>query len=340
MLIRSIPRPCYRLQRVIGLVAPMLSCASLVADDRPATLAEAGGNPLALNAMAFLGWYWMMLLVLAGVAALLRLFRGSLSVGARPSTGLAEDPYAMAYLAGGPQRVVDAAIASLVQQGALRVNAVTRELISERESLQGQPKIERQVRGLLRGSHRITDAARFRRRLQRELHLSLASLRDRLLHAGLLARPTLQAKAVTPLTICFAVLLGVGAIRLITGVAAGRPVGFLVVSMIVTGIAAWWLLRGMGLERATVQGKRLLKEGKSRLGRGGDDKLWMVALLGLAGYGMGPMSDLHHVMQLSTGSSLFERGGGGKGDSSGGSSCSGGGSGCGGGGCGGGGCGG
>ncbi|WP_200334413.1 hypothetical protein [Thiocystis violacea] len=41
-------------------------------DDRPATLAAAGGNPLALNAMAFLGWYWTVLLVLVAVAAAVR----------------------------------------------------------------------------------------------------------------------------------------------------------------------------------------------------------------------------------------------------------------------------
>ena len=323
---------------VLGIL--LLTCTSLTADNRPASLAEASGNPLALNAMAFLGWYWKALLVLVGIAVLLRLFGGGLPARARSATAIGEDPYAMAYLAGGPQRVVDTAIASLVQRGALRVNAVTRELIAEREELHDAPKIERQVRGLLRGSLRVANAPRFRRRLQSELRPTLASMRDRLLRAGLLARPALQAKAVRPLAICFILLLGIATIRLISDFAAGLPVGFLVASMLVTGIAGWWLLRGMGRERATVAGERLLKTHRSGLGRGGDDRLWMVALLGLAGYGMGPMTDLHHVLQLSDGSRWFGWTGRGKGDSSGTGGCSAGASGCGGGGCGGGGCGG
>ena len=331
--------PSFAFRGLICVFALSLSCATLATDDRPATLAEAGGNPLALNAGAFLGWYWTVLLVLAGIAILLRLFGGRLPTGMKSPAGFGEDPYAMAYLAGGPQRVLDASIASLVQQGALRVNAVTRELIAEQALPEDRPQIERQVRGLLGGTRQVADAARFRRELEQDLRPALASTRDRLLRAGLLARPALQAKLATPLKLAFLALLGLGTIRLIAGIMAGRPVGFLVASMLVTGAAAWWLPRGMGGERATAAGERPLKEGRSRLGRGDDDRLWMVALLGLAGYGMGPMSDLHHVMQLSGGDALFGSAGrgGGKGDSSGMGGCSGGTSGCGGGGGGGGG---
>jgi len=332
------------LRCLVGLAVLLVPCIALTADDRPETLAQAGGNPLALNAVAFLGWYWKLLLVLAGVAVLLRLFGGELHARARPPGMLGEDPYAMAYLAGGEQRVLDAAMASLVEQGALRVNAVTRELIAEGEPSEDRPKIERLARRLLGGARRVEDAARFRRWLQQELDTPLALMRERLLRAGLLARPPLQAKAVTPLRLAFIALLGVGSIRLIAGVAAGRPVGFLVISMLLTGLVAWWLLRGMGGERATARGKQLLDDRKSRLGRGGDDRIWTVALLGLTGHGMGPMADLHHVIQVPRGRSLFGGGGGrGRGDSFGAGGCTGdtsGGGDCGGGGCGGGGCGG
>ncbi|MBK1724650.1 TIGR04222 domain-containing membrane protein, partial [Thiocystis violacea] len=108
-----------------------------------------------------------------------------------------------------------------------------------------------------------------------------------------------------PLTIGFSALFGVGVIRLIAGVLVGRPVGFLVISLALTALLAGWLLRGLGRERATAHGKRLLEAGRSQLGRGGDDRLWMVALLGLAGYGMGPLVDLHHVMHVAANDSLF-----------------------------------
>lgn len=89
------------------------------------------------------------------------------------------------------------------------------------------------------------------------------SLRQGLLRAGLIARPTIQVWAVKPLVFGFVVLFGIGVIRLAKGVAAGRPVGFLIASMLVTCVAGWWLLRGVGRERATAQGKRLLNNCKS-----------------------------------------------------------------------------
>ena len=108
-------------------------------------------------------------------------------------------------------------------------------------------------------------------------------IRDRVLSEGLLARPPLQAIAAKPLMFAYAALLGVGLIRLVKGIAAGRPVGLLVVSMLLTGAVAWWLLRGMGNEGPTAEGKRVLRDCRSRLGRHGDDPLWMVSLLGRAG---------------------------------------------------------
>jgi len=312
----------------------LVPAVALCADDRPATLAAAGGNPLALNAWAFLGWYWKMLLLLAAIALVLRLFGGRQGMpGRRPAGKLTEDPYSMAYLAGGPQRVLEAVMASLVEQGALRVNAVTRELITEQELPKDRPKIERQTRSMLRGPDQAEDAAGFRRRWKRQLHVSLDLLRQGLLRAGLIARPTLQVWAAKPLALGFVALLGVGVIRLVKGVAAGRPVGFLIASMLVTGVAGWWLLRGMGREGPTAQGKRLLDESKSRLGRPADNRLWMVALLGLGGYGLGPMADLSYLIGMPEKGSPLQWLGRSRGDSSGGGSCAGGG--CGGGGCGG-----
>ena len=319
---------------LVVLSTGAMPCSVLASDDRPATLAAAGGNPLALNAMAFLGWYWEWLLILSVLAIAVRLLGWRMNTTAgSPSTGVAEDPYLMAYLSGGPQRVIDTLMASLVQQGALRVNAVTRELIAEQAVSEDRPKIERYARNLLCGSHQITSAADFRRWLQRELQATLKIQHQRLRQTGLLGLPSLQAKAVLPLTLGFAALLGIGAIRLVAGILAGRPIGFLLVSLALTVLLAWWLLRGLGRERASARGKRLLEQSRSQLGQRDDDRIWMVALLGLDGYGMSAMVDLHHVLQVDTNDALFVDGSHkGKGSSAGDSS---GGSGCGGGGCGG-----
>jgi len=79
--------------------------------------------------------------------------------------------------------------------------------------------------GLLEGSHRVSDAVRFRRWLQHVRRPWLAPTRESLLHAGLLARLPLQTMALMSLTLAFVVPLGIGAIRMVAGVAAWRAVG-------------------------------------------------------------------------------------------------------------------
>ena len=337
---RYLARMAARTHRWFWLFAVLPPLTSLAADDRPDTLAAAGGNPLALNAMAFLAFFWKLFFVLALITLVVRLFRGLPKKRSGSIAELGEDPYLMAYLAGGPRRVVGTALASLVHQGALRVNAVTRELIPEETLPANRPKIERDVRALFRTTRHVSDKARFQRWMQGELGFALTLMHKRLQQAGLLGRPPVQVLALIPLWIGFALLFGIGAIRLINGIGAGRPVGFLVISMVVTGLSAYGLLRGLGKERATPNGERLLQECKSRLGRGGDDRLWTVSLLGLTDFGSGQMADLGYVVQELPPGNLF--GGSsqksGSGNSSGNGGC--GGAGCGGGGCGGGGCGG
>jgi len=75
----SIRRTCRQVS-LLQLGVLLVPAVALCADDRPATLAAAGGNPLALNAWAFLGWYWKMLLLLAAIALVLRLFGGRLGM--------------------------------------------------------------------------------------------------------------------------------------------------------------------------------------------------------------------------------------------------------------------
>lgn len=306
--------------QIVGRIGPIFwlplvlwPLIALAADNRPDTLAAAGGNPLALNAFAFLWWYWKLFLILALVAVVVR-FIGWMPANGGGDTGkFGDDPYLIAYVAGGPNRVVETVLASLVQQGALRVNPVSKELIAEEELPPERPKIERITRALLAGTHQVERKAQFQRWVQQALRPTLTVMQKRLLRAGLISRPVIQAWTRIPLVLGFVGLLGTGVMRLIIGVSQDRPVGFLVASMVLTGFLGYRLLRGMAKESATSEGRRLLKDRGLRLERGGDDRVWKVSLFGLSGFGLGPMADLGYLVQQPPSSGWLDRIGGNRG---------------------------
>ncbi|GHF52553.1 hypothetical protein GCM10017566_27410 [Amycolatopsis bartoniae] len=227
-----------------------------------------------------------------------------------------------AFLVGGPHRVVDSAVAGLIDAERLRVQrggklqAVGRQAAGERLEQavfayvrEHDSRTLSQVRGAL-GDHDVVRWAH-------------ASLTER----GLLVRPRVPRLLVPALPLLAVVALGVA--RLVNGVALHRPVGFLVllliVAVLVTGVALWprarWLSAPGREVRASVEGKAPERNGH----------VGLPALTGAVGLvavgGLVAFPDEAIAAQLRSAMPSSSSGGG---DSS---SCGGGG--CGGGGCGG-----
>jgi uncharacterized protein (TIGR04222 family) len=279
-------------------------------------------NPFDLPGPAFLPLYAAVFAAGLALAIFLRLrLRGP--EPDPPHEPPALDPYEMAYLAGGPQRAVDAALARLVQDGAFRVESRRRQLVRQGHLPAGAHPLEKRLHpGLLANPQRTVDELRGRVTTQME------KIRTRLQKLGLVVG---RIQLLPP-----AVMLGVaffGVVKIVVGATRDKPVGFLVLACIGTGLVA---LKGFGRpvhrsrrgDRVLAQLKRqhaaLRETARARLGDlPSPDLSLAVGLFGLGVLAKGPLSRLQTLLRPPS-----PPGGG-----DGGSSCGGGG--CGGGGCGG-----
>jgi uncharacterized protein (TIGR04222 family) len=236
--------------------------------------------------------------------------------------------YEVAYLAGGPDQAVSAALGALYHRGVISAKGRALELEPGNEEL-AEHELERELVGAI-GRGQTVEQVRKRGALTR------APLRRELQRRGLVlerGRATLVKLVMsTPLVL----VLSLGAARLVHGVQAGRPVIFLVVLLAVGAIGALiWL--GRSSER-TVRGDNALAllsrknaalkvaVGRRKDGVDPEDVALAIGLFGLGVLATGPFLALHTAMTPppSTGGSCSSGCGG--------SSCGGG---CGGGGCGG-----
>ncbi|SEP43198.1 TIGR04222 domain-containing membrane protein [Amycolatopsis saalfeldensis] len=144
--------------------------------------------------------------------------------------------YQLAYLAGGAPRAVDAAIAALVERGLLRLNSY-RQLSAAGPA--PQEPLERAVHGAANEAGRslTTNELRYRTVDSRAVKDIEADLDRR----GLLMAEGGVAKARTAVSLLWVLLLVVGVVRGVNGVALGRPVGGLValvfVALVLTFVA-------------------------------------------------------------------------------------------------------
>jgi uncharacterized protein (TIGR04222 family) len=242
--------------------------------------------------------------------------------------------YQLAFLAGGPDRAVDAAIAALVERGQLRVNSYKQ--ISQTGARPADP-LERAVADVAQLKTTATIRAKVRR------SAAMRALEESLDQRGLLASANRQARTFG-LVLQLAVL-AVGVARLVNGISLGRPVEillFLVLVAAVLTLASVVGLANTGARRPSAAGNRVLGEARAAASgpvpsgalAGGVLLGGAVAAVALGGWAMYPDDELSAALMPSAGYS------GGGGSSGGGSSCSsgsscGGGGGCGGGGCGG-----
>ncbi|MFM5884454.1 MAG: TIGR04222 domain-containing membrane protein [Novosphingobium sp.] len=267
-----------------------------------------GLGPFDLTAGPFLALY-AVLLVAAG---LLGLFMPAwLRPPGRPGRASGIDD--LAFLASGNSRMIEAALTRLYAGGALSMD--DRGRFSARPGARGETALERAI---LHAADHLPLAGVLR---QARDH---GSVTDRRLTAGgLLMEPAerlgrrLLAAAPLLAVLCF------GLVRLEIGMMRDKPVGFLIMLLIVTGVLA--LLRLALFDARTDEGRAQVVEARSRnerlrLAPTGEEAGLAVALFGTGALVGSPWSSLHSKRS---------------GDGSGCSSSGGDGGGCGGGGCGG-----
>jgi uncharacterized protein (TIGR04222 family) len=297
-------------------------------------------QPWGLSGPEFLKIYWIAL----GIALLFAIgvrIRMRASRGGEPARSLDIDE--LAYLSGGPRRVVEASITRLIEAEALR--STRRGTVG----LIGKPKVVNAVDRAV-----VEDAGRYSRRTLNLMmaavaqHESVRAIATRLGELGMLIEPATAKRHLRVGILPMLVLFAIGVVRWVNGIAIGAPVGWLTLQLVVTGALAVLLIRS-GSIRRTAKGDRALEEARSG-GRSHGVEMavggvgGVVGLVALGGLSAHPDLTLRTALMAQTYSSASGGGGGGyvstgsSCSSSSGSSCSGGGSSCGGGGgCGGGG---
>ncbi|MFI7116424.1 TIGR04222 domain-containing membrane protein [Amycolatopsis sp. NPDC049868] len=259
-------------------------------------------------------------------------------------TGPQPTVYEFAYLAGGPDRVVDTAIAALVDRGILRVSSSKQLQLTGPEP--ADPIENAVAKGARPGYNATTRGIRDRLRLSGPMQALAKDLEAR----GLVVVD--QAPRIRQVVyFLYLAVLVFGVVRLIAGIAGDRPVGFLIPMLIVAGVAtliARVVKNKRPGPRPTGEGDRVLHKARSAHGRerkrgipngpgyvGGavlGGAAAAVAFGGLASYPDEELSAALIPPPVSSGFGGGSSGGGSSCSSSSGSSCSSGGSSCGGGG--------
>lgn len=281
-----------------------------------------GGAFLALDVLA--------LLAVVGLSVLLsRDLDRAATTGDRPVGD--PDVEELALLAGGRVRVVQTAVARLVDAGVLRV-ARDRELTATGAPPRGEldTAVAAAVVARPRGATTATVVSDVRE------HPVFPALEKAAVARGLVHPPAAVRARRRLVALVLLALAAVGVARIAAGLAHGRPVAFLVVLVVITVVAAGVTAAASSL-RPTPRGTATLRAARTGLGAGAGRAPsstvagvgGVAALVAVGGFAMYPDQEISSLLAAPAG--------GGSGGDAGGSSC--GGSSCGG-GCGGGGCGG
>ncbi|MCP3798334.1 TIGR04222 domain-containing membrane protein [Allokutzneria sp. A3M-2-11 16] len=296
-------------------------------------------EPWGISGPAFLAWYSALIvgvLLLNGVWA--RRQRRAGDHGAQAGA-LIPPPYHLAFLVSGARRATETALATLLADGRLRIASTG--LVSRTSGGATSDALENAV---------LDKANTVRARTVVERATSSAAcdaIADDLADRGLLVPAAVVRSRLRWVSTLFLVVGAVGVLRLVDGVSAARPVGFLIPLVVIAGIAALVARKASARARAgkrTVLGDRVAAEARNRHDHNADEPdLVGVSTFGFAagavlfgGLAVYPDAQIQDALTYTpppvSGSGGADSGGSG-GDS--GSSCSGSGGGCGGGGCGG-----
>lgn len=295
-----------------------------------------------ISGSTFLVIYVLLAVVVAVVAVNIR---RSLRAGRAVSAdGLQSRPEDVAFLNGGPDLAVYAALSAMHVEGSIATSGPSAVGIVRSVG------VARQASALQNAIHGAAARPVPRRTLPSEPRVAgaLAEIRDRLERAGLILTEEQRRSYRRPAFLMLAVL-AFGVVRMIAGVSNGRPVGFLLFVLFLVAVTSVILLVRVPVR--TAAGDVALAAQRSRhqalspamrpdwgsVGAG-------AAALSVGVFGVGALmaAEPAFAEELQAQKSAAMGGGGGvfSGDGGGGGGDGGGGGGCGGGGCGGGGCGG
>jgi uncharacterized protein (TIGR04222 family) len=191
----------------------------------------------------------------------------------------------LAYLAGGPRRVVETSIARLLTAGELRTSR--RGTVSATTNTQSVNAVDRAV---------MADSQRYTNRTIGLMIPAVArdgvvtSIGRRLEDMGLVVHADVAKTALRKGSIALWVLLAIGVARWVNGIAIDAPIGWLTLQLAITGVLIWLVTRRGKLVR-TAKGNRVLDAARTAGGgaTGSDTGVYagaagLVALGGLAVY--------------------------------------------------------
>jgi uncharacterized protein (TIGR04222 family) len=239
-------------------------------------------RPWGLSGPEFLELYWIALAVSTAFAIFVRVrLRGTRGGAPAGAPGLPD----LAFLTGGPRRVVETSVAGLIDSGALvpaRNGAVR---------LAGSAVADHPVDQAV-----LADATRYR---YRTLTLLITSVSEqdapravgrRLAELGYLVAPDLAKRWRRIGVVPMAVLFAVGVVRWINGQVISAPVWFLTLQLVLTGLLIWGLLQATPVTR-TAAGRVAVRKARSGAfirGFGGGDSANAAELVALNGFSSHP----------------------------------------------------
>lgn len=245
-----------RIGNRLGLLAVLVALGLGVSGCRANGLAGPF-NPFALNGPEFLLFYGLLAAASVGLVTGVYSWLGDGLRRAPADPNLS--PLELAYLAGQEERAVKTAFLSLLQAGHLSVVSGVARLVKQAPPL--LPPLEAELVRVLKTRGALTPLL-LTKAIESKTWV-FAPLRLRLAELGLVwSRPMVVAGKG-----CAAVVMGgvwwLGVQRLGLGLAAGRPVGFLVIALLLVTLG-WILLVGTAPGR-TRRGEELIRQRKQRV---------------------------------------------------------------------------
>jgi uncharacterized protein (TIGR04222 family) len=203
-------------------------------------------NPFDLRGLEFLLFYFLFSLV---VVISIFVLRQRAESGDEPRIDLG-DPYLIAYLRGGEDEALRVAVISLLDRGMLVTDG---HLIRRADHVTGD-MVNRPIERVVLGKFSVSGEAESILK-DTNLKTALRSYQDNLERAGLMPDAAARSARLRRLLLGLTALGVVGVIKIQIGVSLERPVGFLVVMMIIAMAVA----AAISFPRLTARGKATLE---------------------------------------------------------------------------------